>query len=160
MSVRLEAVLPWNREAEGTILAYDAAEAVVGPSRARGEADNTAAAAASNVQEDPRRAFGDHPFGLYRVVHVAWHPSPADSYGPAFLALDPIDGEALTAKQNGRAGLGIHGGRLGGGGILRATYGCLRVEDAVAEALGLLVTRELEAGRPVFYRCRPEEETA
>lgn len=128
-------------------------EVIVGPYRARGEADNSGAKAHGNVQEDPTRAYGDHPSGLYRVAVIKTDPSPLRSYGPRFLLLDPLNGEALQAEQNGRVGLGIHGGDLGPDGSLRATFGCLRAENAVIIALANAVQGELAAGHRVLYEC-------
>jgi len=158
--IRLEAQLPRDRECPGWIELYRDGTRLAGPYRARGEADNTAAAKASNVQEDPERSFGDHPFGLYRVTRVVWGPAPRASYGGAFLALDPVDGEALEAKRNGRTGLGIHGGDRDGAKRLRATHGCLRVDEGAITALAQAVDEELTAGRAVFYRCREQEASA
>jgi hypothetical protein len=149
----LLARLPGDRQAEGTLEVFRGTARILGPMRCRGEADNAGAMRHGNVQEDPVRAYGDHPAGVYRVVLVARDPEPSDSYGPAFLRLDGLAGEALDALRNGRTGIGIHGGRLDAAGGLRATYGCLRVEDAVAAQLADLVEPELEARRPVVYRC-------
>jgi len=124
---------------------------IFGPLRARGEADNTGAATHDNPEEDPTQLYGDHPSGFYRVTAIA-HPDP-HRYGPAFLVLDPLEGEALEAKRTGRTGLGIHGGRLHADGRLRETFGCLRVDNATLDRVVELVTPELTAGRIVFYEC-------
>ncbi len=152
--------LPKDREQPGIVwwvkrsgVADGAREIIVGPYRARGEADNSGAAAHGNVQEDPARAYGDHPSGYYRVNRVADDPQPPRSYGPFFLGLDPVDGEALQAKRNGRVGLGIHGGDLGPEQILRPTFGCLRVDNQTIIDLAQDVQAELQAGRQVLYEC-------
>lgn len=151
--MKLWSTLPPTREHEGQFWVTDDAGAIVfGPVRARGEADNSGAAAHGNVVEDPTKAFGDHPAGRYHVARVSWNPTPAHSYGPCFMLLDPIGGEALEAKQNGRSGIGIHGGDPGAGGILRATFGCLRLENEAAAAAGHLVDMAMAEG-PVEYEC-------
>ena len=47
--------------------------------------------------------------------------------GPAWIPIIGVHGDALTARQNGRVGLGIHGGL--GNDKLIATYGCVRMLD-------------------------------
>ncbi len=143
-----------NRLAEGTLWVTNDEDALLlGPVRARGEADNSGAAAHGNPIEDPTKAYGDHPGGLYRILLVLRHPSPEHSYGPAFLKLDPVSGEALTAKQNGRSGFGIHGGDFHQDGRLRETYGCLRVENETAAQLADLLDLLLQQGEIIFYEC-------
>jgi hypothetical protein len=44
------------------------------------------------------------------------------------MYMDPLSGDALTAEDNGRSGLWLHGGSLRDGN-LRPTYGCIRVDD-------------------------------
>lgn len=135
----------------GTIWAEEPALA---PARAYADADGAAAAAHGNADEDPTRAFGDHPFGLSHLVKVTWSTTEEEfaHYGPVRILLDPIGGQALEAKKNGRTGLCIHGGPLRDG-QLRATNGCLRVDDATAVALARAVEHELQAGRLVPYAC-------
>lgn len=123
---------------------------IYGPVRCRGEADNAAAREAGNPDEDPRRAYGDHPGGLYAITSV--ERKDAGRYGPWFLRLDPLGGEALMAKQNGRAGIGIHGGNPHADGRLRETFGCLRLTDEATQRVGDLVVAQL-AGAPVLYEC-------
>ncbi len=130
-----------DRTQTGTLRLVNAANATVeGPFRALGKADNATAAANGNPSRNPLRRYGDTPNGAYRVVRLA--PSgpgtsyPANSYGTAgLIVLDPQSGDALTAKQNGRTGLLIHGGAAGTGGRLRATHGCIRLSNADMAAL-------------------------
>lgn len=124
------------------------------PARCYADADSADAAAHDNPTEDATRPFGDHPFGEYRVVDVRWTVTERDRrrYGPVRLVLDPIAGDALKAKENGRAGLAIHGGPTRDG-ALRATNGCLRVDDDTAEALASAASTALRAGRLVTYVC-------
>lgn len=154
--MKLLAELPVDREAEGrfTVLGGEVdVEAVFGPVRCRGEADNANAAAYDNVIEDPTRVGGDHPYGTYRVVGVVEDPGDAHAYGPCFVQLRPVAGEALESWIKGRRGIGIHGGAPGAGGTLRATYGCLRLDDWSVAQLAVLLAVERAAGREVFYDC-------
>ena len=152
--MKLRAVLPLDREAEGhfTVTDDDGAS-LFGPIRCRGEADNTQAMAHQNPEEVPARSVGDHPYGMYKVGNIVQEPRPTRSYGPFFITLSPVSGEALVAWQNGRRGIGIHGGDLGAQGQLRATYGCLRLENKALEEVVALIRPEQETGRDVWYEC-------
>ena len=154
--MKLLARLPKDRYDAGTlvVLGGDADQDVVaGPFRCRGEADNSGAKAHGNVLEDPTRSYGDHPAGTYRVASVVREPQPPRTYGPVFIALAPVAGEAWQARENGRKGFGIHGGAPHADGRLRETFGCLRIDDAAAIALADLLEAERAAGREVFYVC-------
>lgn len=155
--MKLRSLLPRNRELPGDFW-IDGSDGtcIFGPVRCRGEADNSGAAAHGNVIEDPTKSYGDHPSGLYRIAKVVWDPTPPRSYGPCFMLLDPKDGEALKAKQNGRSGIGIHGGDLAGDGTLRVTFGCLRLDNDDAAAVGHLVEEGLAIG-PIDYECLLKE---
>lgn len=136
---------------EGTIAARDPD---VTAARAYADADSKAAADHGNPREEQTQAFGDHPFGEYRVVAVIRSATKAEreKFGPVRLALDPVAGAAFDAKKNGRTGLCIHGGPTRDG-KLRATNGCLRVDDATAEALAGPADEQLRAGGDVTYVC-------
>jgi len=150
--MRLFSRLPADRFVAGEFWVEDhRGRCVFGPVRARGEADNAGAGNQNNPEEEPTQLYGDHPGGLYRVTDIA-HPDP-QRYGPAFLVLDPMEGEALEAKGYGRTGIGIHGGRLHADGRLRETHGCLRLDNEAVEEISALVRPELTAGRIVFYEC-------
>lgn len=154
----IHARLPQTRYYAGTLwVTDDDGVQVFGPVRARGEADNKNAAEHDNVTEDPTKVGGDHPAGLYHVTRIVRF-APADDlhfrkYGPAFLRLEPISGEAREAKEQGRTGLAIHGGALHDDGRLRETFGCLRVDDDVAERLADMVAERAEV---VAYTCEVE----
>ena len=155
--MKLWSELPEDRSQPGGIFyVVEGGKIALGPVPAFGEADNSAAKKAGNETEDPTRPFGDHPWGLYRVMGVRDKPEPARSYGPAFLPLDPVHGEALAAEESGRTGLGIHGGDPAADGSLRVTHGCLRLRNADAAKLAALVQRKLKTpNATVFYECRP-----
>ena len=89
-----------------------------------GKADNTRAAAHGNSRRDPVHPWGDTPTGLYAPARVVWFAARTP-LGEAWLPLEGVHGDALTARHNGRTGLGIHAGR--GSGRLVPTYGCVRL---------------------------------
>ena len=156
--MKLVSFLPGNRLVAGSLTVTDDTGAIVfGPVPVRGKADGQIAAAHGNPGRDPERIDGDHPTGRYRVVRVEKDKPPAHSYGPCFLLLDPVGGDALIAKQNGRSGLAIHGGDPAPDGSLRATEGCLRVSNATATVLAGFIDPELAAERAVEYECKEEE---
>ena len=95
---------------------------------ALGKAANDDAAAKGNVGANPLHLYGNTPLGLYHVNEIA--PSGPDTrkYGDAgVIRLEPVGGQALLAKQNGRTGLLIQGGSPGTTGLLRRTNGCVRM---------------------------------
>ena len=126
--------------------------------RCYADADGSEAAKHGNPSEDSTKPFGDHPFGGYAVTDVRWSSTPKQHqmYGPVRLSLDPVAGDALVAKQNGRTGLAIHGGPTRDGS-LRATFGCLRVDDETAEALGVAAAEWLKNGKAVSYTCEEQK---
>ena len=83
---------------------------------------------------------------------------PAHSYGPFFLLLDPIRGDAMVAKRNGRMGLAIHWWRFRSGWLTPRPEGCLRVSNETATALAGLVEPEIAAGNTVEYECMEVED--
>jgi hypothetical protein len=153
LGLMLWACLPADRAGQGVVWAAGQGR-VLALGRAYGLADHQMAAVHHNAVEDPTQAFGEHPAGIYRVTGVvASTPEHVDSYGPDFLVLEPVGGEALTAQANGRTGIGIHGGRPREDGSLRPTYGCLRVENAWMVVTAAEVRAALDAGVEVFYTC-------
>jgi hypothetical protein len=149
----LEAQLVADRHRAG-ILRVAVEHQVLWESRCLGNADT--AATPDDPTDNPLKIFGDHPAGDYLVTQDITYKTPHAKYGRAFLLLDPTAGDALTAKHNGRTGLAIHGGPLNADGSLRATLGCLRVDDDIAIALALVVSFALPRGS-VHYRCLVKE---
>ena len=119
--------------------------------RCLGKADSLSAAEAGNPTRDPFRRYGDTPTGKYqgsvdppRVP--AQGPERAKwlrSYGQwPTIRLEPIAGDALTAKNNGRRGLLIHGGTADKVGNLRPTNGCIRVDNVSQLSLVELLQKQ------------------
>ena len=150
----LRSILPADRHLTGSMELVGACSSIeAGPWECYGKADNGRAAAHGNPGRDPRMPYGDHPTGNYTPTALIETPTDdqilLERFGPARIVLDPIDGPAYAAKINGRYGLLIHGGRLGAGEVLRATYGCLRVHDETMEELVTLWRDEPFAA----YQC-------
>lgn len=125
--------------------------------RCRGKADNAMATTKGNPHRSPVRPFGDHPAGRSKVVEVRkCRPEEAHSYGPWKLVLLPVEGEVLQ-RENAEPGpmmLELHGGDIQNDGVsLRATYGCLRLDNATADILARRVQSALAAGEEVWYEC-------
>jgi len=107
----------------------DAGNVILGPFPCRGKADGQIATAHSNPDRLPTLPFGDHPSGKSVIVSVQPGKQPGRSYGPAFLLLAAVDGDALLAALHGREGIVIHGGDPTADGGLRAAEGCLRTTN-------------------------------
>lgn len=154
--MKLLAELPLDREAEGRFSIFDdAGGCLFGPVRCLGEADDAEERRHGTQDDDPVHAFGDAPYGTFRLTAIEPDKAPPRSYGPFFFRLMPLTGQALEAWEAGRRGLGIHGGDLGQGSTLRPTFGCLRIDNATCEVLAAFLTPEVTAGRPVLFECRP-----
>lgn len=104
----------------------------------RGKADNNEARKHKNKHRDVTLPYGDTPAGACEPAE--WIPiSPRareyKSFGQGFLRLQGVSGAFKDAMDNGRTGMGLHGGageclELPGKLYLKATYGCLRVRDS------------------------------
>lgn len=124
--VQVFVTLPHDRATTGFIMLIAGGKTLAGPFRVLGKADDEMAAKKGNPDRDPTQPFGDTPTGDY----TATLGTRAASYGPnGVIELSPASGNALTAEENGRDGLLIHGGKPNKLGKLRPTYGCLRVAD-------------------------------
>jgi hypothetical protein len=111
----------------------DAGVLVFGPLDCLGRADSQDALLHGNPARDSTRPFGDTPTGDYQPVQLVTHSngeSDLHMYGsyPSLL-LDPISGDALQSRVNGRSGLMIHGGTSASNGALRPTHGCVRLSE-------------------------------
>ncbi len=103
---------------------------VAGPFTCFGKADNAMAARHGNPRRDTTRRFGDTPSGEYRARFVHTPQRDTNTYGVnGYIMMEPIGGDALVARRNGRSGLWIHGGSVRNG-RLRPTFGCVRVFDS------------------------------
>jgi lipoprotein-anchoring transpeptidase ErfK/SrfK len=77
-------------------------------------------------------------------------------YGPhGWITLNPVAGQALEAKRNGRFGLLIHGGAPGAGGALRPTFGCLRLTNGDMRGL-MEIVGQIPAS---LLRCQVREKS-
>lgn len=121
-----------NRSTPGKIwLQSDTGVAILGPFRCLGKSDSVHAADHGNASRDPLKAFGDLPAGVY-LARIEPNPMyPVKTYGKwKPLRLIPTFGDALTAANNGRTGILMHGGAVDPATEdLRPTFGCLRVDD-------------------------------
>jgi hypothetical protein len=142
--MKIEIMLPKDRSVPGTLEASDdAATKAMGPVSCLGKADSQDAALHHNPTMDSTQPFGNTPTGDYKIVQLVTHSgseSDVHTYGsfPSIL-LDPVSGDALKAKQNGRAGLMIHGGVPSLSGGLRPTHGCVRVTENTQRDLAAAV---------------------
>jgi hypothetical protein len=155
-SMRLLAFLPPSRFEAGTLHATEGDQVVFGPVRAwGGTADNVGSGGDSSPREAPTKLYGDHPTGLYRITGVEDIAGVGpETYGSGLIALEPLEGEALAAKQAGRTELGIVSGRPHADGRLRKSHDCLRIDEASMAALLPMVRAQFVAGKMVLYECR------
>lgn len=150
--MKIIAKLPADRTQEGQIFLNGN---LMG--RCRGKADNQKAMEHGNANRDPKKPFGDHPYGRSKVFEVRAVPaSEAHTYGPFKLCLMPLDGDAKIREdaEPGWSGLEAHGGEPQADGVsLRATYGCLRLANNVVKAIAADVQAALARGEEVTYDC-------
>lgn len=86
---------------------------------------------------------GPIPNGLWSSWYTKTHIGEASYGAHGLIHISGIDGDALTATQNGREGIAIHAGHTVGEhgkqysdkGYLMVTYGCLRVYNEDIEKL-------------------------
>lgn len=134
--------LPDDRSKYGSIEVVDGTGHVLaGPFSPLGQATRSEAAAHGNASRNPTLPYGNTPgeYAVRGIVSTGLGTShSARTYGTAgAVVLDPVSGQALTAEQNERTGLLIHGGALNSNGGLRPTFGCVRVAN---EDLAKIVT--------------------
>lgn len=138
--VSIFVMLSKNRSKTGLIFIIEDNKLIATPFRVLGKADNAAAAKAGNPDRDSTQVNGDTPTGEYSVPGFIETGEGTDysdhSYGSnGAFQLTPTSGDALTAADNGRDGLLIHGGDLNDEGLMRPTHGCLRVSNEDMEAI-------------------------
>lgn len=130
--------LPKNRIEPGALELFDESNGLMARMAARGKADHYRAIQASNPDRLPILPYGDTPAGDYAETHIVIFDEVNERLGRGWIPMLPVSGEALRAQENGRTGLGIHGGR--GNTRLIATYGCVRIFDTdfdyLAEVIG------------------------
>ncbi len=115
-------VPPFNRAEYGRLVIEDEGKILAGPFPCLGKGGRSKQAKSGNW----KLKGNDTPTGEYIGEIKLWRP--AEAFGPnPVIALDPIGGNALVAKELGRSGLAIHGGR--DQNVLWSTEGCVRVFD-------------------------------
>lgn len=128
MTKIIEISLPKNRWNAGTLKVLGAdGKQLLADIECRGKADGQRAALESNTSRDPVYPYGDTPSGQYGPTKLILFREESERFGIGWIPMEGITGDAYDAKQNGRSGLAIHGGR--GNGRLMATLGCVRVRD-------------------------------
>lgn len=143
-----------DRTQVGVIGLIDGNGATVMSYSALGKAANDTAAANGNPGALPLYPYGDTPTGMYTVGAVvcsgAGTKYPSHSYGDVgVIPIVPLSGDALTAKNNGRTGLLIHGGDPGNGQLLRRTCGCIRMMNSeLADMISKMTDLQIQ-GDPV-----------
>lgn len=166
--VTLHSRIPKDRIAEGTLTFTHPGLPIIGCTviadasvtfRCRGKADNQAAADHGNPDRNPRKPFGDHPAGKYKVTLVRATVSTVYSYGPWKIDVQPFDlsgHDECADRENAEAGddgILIHGGALDSAGKLRATFGCLRTTNEAAAFMAPLIQVALVSKEDVIYIC-------
>lgn len=141
MSMKIEVELPTDRKKTGTLKLVSTTSGLVlfGPVAVLGRAARNTAAANGNPNGDALLPFGDTPVGTYNVPAIVANGGstsrPVAQYGQSgSIRLDPVGGDALQAKNNGRTGLLIHAGRHAYSSVidpkaLKPTNGCIRMRD-------------------------------
>lgn len=125
MQIRID--LPKNRYNPGRLAVVDDNGETAFVCDCLGKADNQRAARADNPDRDPTLPYGDTPTGTYETTQITMFAERHRSLGDGWIVLEGTGGDALTAAEKGRTGLGIHAGR--GDDRLVPTYGCVRVLD-------------------------------
>ena len=107
------------------------------------------------LHRDTVTSNGDTPTGTYEIKDTVVSSSQnKSSYGPMRIRLDPISGDALSAKENGRTGIDIHGGdsvTLPGRTGLKQTQGCVRVSNENIQLIDNIVKNNRDARNTPAY---------
>ncbi len=131
--MRIEIRIPANRNLRGVLRLIDERGVTVFTCPALAKADNARARREGNPSRDPLKRFGDTPLGTWegRIGPRFSKPEDVRTYGVhRVITLRATGGDALVAAKKGkRSGIWLHGGAPGIGGILRPTFGCVRVAD-------------------------------
>lgn len=156
--VKITITLPADRRVPGRLdVTMDDGTFLLG-TPARGKSDQLFADARGNPTRDPKLPGGDFPCGSYRADPPQFNKPPARSYGPCFVPLEAVSGDAYVREdaEPGADGIGIHGGDLNADKTLRSTHGCLRIPNWAAEELGRLIQAERDAGQEINVECKEE----
>lgn len=126
MHAAIRIYLPDDRFLPGRLQYWSPASQLLFSCDCLGRSAGILDALTGTVRRDPLKYRGNTPLGGYALTFVSHLAKPIAGIGSIWIGLDPISGEALKAEQNGRTGLGIHGGR---GETLKPTHGCIRLRD-------------------------------
>jgi hypothetical protein len=124
-----------DRKSVGKLFLYKKNGDLMFSAPSLGRADENIASNHGNPLALSTKLYGHTPTGVYQSDNSVIPSGPntpynEDSYGAkGIIWLDPQSGVALTAKNNGRTGLAIHGGKPGSQGKLRPTNGCVRLSN-------------------------------
>jgi len=141
VKLTLKIKLPADRKKTGTLTLVDPLTGlpIYGPVPVLGRAARDSAKANGNPAGNPLLHYGDTPTGSYRIANILTNGTgttrPVEKYGQSgSISLEPVSGDAKTAKDNGRTGLFIHAGRHAfsaavGPQALKPTNGCVRMLD-------------------------------
>ncbi|MET3207389.1 UNVERIFIED_CONTAM: hypothetical protein ABIC26_000323 [Paenibacillus sp. PvR008] len=132
-----------NRRELGTLKMYNGSGSLAfGPVPALGR---------SEYDYSPTEIDGNTPTGEYTAQLAPPRTDTAAhrrSYGMnGIVEMDPISGQALIAKRNGRTGLWIHGGAPSSTGGLRPTHGCVRLSEEDQAGLVSAIKRAGGSGK-------------
>src|SRR5437016_1174155 len=99
-----------DRTVGGFLLLFDSTGNQIGDGLSvLGKAANNDASDHGNPLADPKFLYGDTPYGVYNFIEITDFVPPYDnnhSYGAnGVIKLDPVSGDALIAKRNGRTGI-------------------------------------------------------
>jgi len=125
---KLLILLPKNRTIAGHAICLGPHGETLFNCEALGKADGQRAIAENNVGRLSTLPYGDTPLGDYRPSRVISLSPRHPRIGDLWIPLEGETGNALSAMENGRRGLGIHAGR--GDSRLVPTFGCIRLRDS------------------------------
>lgn len=141
----IRVILPVNRRETGNLEVLDAEGAVAwGPAEVLGMTEHGFASDHGNPTRSTLFPFGDIPLGWYRarlscpphLPHLKPTRTLRHEYGSAgWLTLEPVNGDALLARERGAYGFTIVGGEMNHERKLRPTLCGLRLAEWDMSAL-------------------------
>lgn len=163
MNFHIIAHFPFNRDYKGTIKMYSHQGTLIyGPVVALGRGSNNPLTNDNN-HSNWKMKNSDIPTGDYTASLI--EAKPGLIFGPEQrIYLEPIAGNALIAKLNGRTGFMIHGGEAERNTTykwypLKATNGCIRISDKDQKNLVKLVNNLGSEGKLSVIEAETENFT-